>query len=324
MTPRVLITGATGFVGSHVTDAMLEAGYRVRCLVRASSSRVWLTNKPVEIIEGDLCGGILRPAVEGVDTIIHCAGATRGRRATLYRVNRDGTCALLEACSHSGRSIRFVHCSSLAAAGPAAAGRPVDTDDPPQPTSDYGRSKLAAEKEVLDSRHRLEVVVLRPSAVYGPRDRDVLPVVRMVQRGLVLVPGLRRRDVQVVHVKDLALAFRKAVEQREAAGKTYFVAHPEVICWSQIVGAIGEALGKRPRTLHVPAPLLRLWGTMIDLSGNAARSDQLDGRRLKDVAERAWTCRVEKTITELDWSPEYDVARGMNDVASWYRGQGWL
>ncbi len=221
-TGRVLITGGTGFVGSHVVDVALERGYQVRCTVRAHSRLRWLEGKPVELTQADLRAGDVAAAVQGVDAVIHCAGLTRGSRDALFAANHGGTMALLDACLRQREPPRFVLCSSQAAAGPGTLQRPRHEDDPPEPTSDYGHSKLAAEREVGSRADRLETVVLRPGAVYGPRDEDTLTYFRMAARGLLVVPGWRRRLIQLVHARDVARVLVDAVGTARGVGNAYF------------------------------------------------------------------------------------------------------
>ncbi|UCF18324.1 MAG: NAD-dependent epimerase/dehydratase family protein [Gemmatimonadota bacterium] len=318
------MTGATGFVGSHAVDELLESGYRVRCLVRATSKLRWLEGKPVELVVGDLLSGDLAAAVDGVDKVIHCAGLTRGSPEALRAANQRGTLALVKACCESDGKPRFVLCSSQAAAGPSRPGRPRAVEDPPAPTSDYGRSKLAAEREALGAGDRIGVVIVRPGAVYGPRDEDTLPYFKMAAHGVVIAPGVRRRLVQVVHARDAAQALRLAAERAVALGNTYFVAHPQVLTWSQLARAIGRATGRRTLTVRLPAIVLRGAGALMELLGRGGAAGELDGRRARDLIQRAWTCGTERTQRELGWSPHYDSEDGLRATAEWYRAQGWL
>jgi nucleoside-diphosphate-sugar epimerase len=322
--PRVLVTGGTGFVGSHVVDALLRAQVRPRCAVRATSNTRWLEGKPVELARADLSSGQLEPLVEGVEAVIHCAGLTRGSPEALMSANRDGTQALIEACLAMGRRIRFVFCSSQAAAGPGALGRPRQESDPPAPTSAYGASKLAGEEAVLRSASDLDVVILRPVAVYGPRDEDTLTLFKLAARGIIVVPGLRRRLVQLVHVSDLASALVKALDLPEKSGRAYFIAHPEVNDWVRLAAAMRLAVGRRTVVLRVPTVALRVAGAVAGLFGGEGRPGRIDSRKAADMSERAWTCHVGRAMEELDWSPAYDVYGGFRDSVDWYRQEGWL
>lgn len=319
-----LVTGGTGFLGSHVVDALLAADWQVRCTVRATSNLRWMEGKQVELVVADVrdAAGVKR-AVDGIDAVFHCAGRTRGSRDELFAANHEGTRVVLEASSHNRRQVRFVYCSSQAAAGPGTLKRPREEDDPPAPTSDYGWSKLAGEEETLNYADRLQVSVLRPVAVYGPRDEDTLPYFQMATRGVVVVPGIRRRLVQLVHARDAAAALTLAAEKPEAVGRTYFVGHPEIIDWRQLAGAIATAVGRRATRLPLPSAVMRAAGVGAELLGSG-KPGQLDRRRAKDMSERAWTCRVTRLTSELGWEPEYDSENGLRQTAQWYRKEEWL
>lgn len=322
---RVLVTGATGFIGSHVADVLLEAGYQVRCTVRRNSNLRWLKGKPLERVVADLRASELEGALDGVTAVVHCAGLTRGSGEELFAANREATRRLAEVCAQADGTARFVYCSSQAAAGPGRLGRPREVGDPPAPISDYGRSKLAGEREVEALSDRLETVVLRPVAVYGPRDEDTLPYFRMAARGVVVAPGLRTRWVQVVHVRDVARALCEAMTSAEAPGRTYFVGHPEVISWRQLAEAIGRSVDRRTVfTVRVPSAILRTIGALAPLVGAGRRPGQIDLRRARDLSERAWTCRVDEAIGELGWAPNFDLSSGLTDAARWYKEVGWL
>ncbi len=318
-----LVTGGTGFVGSHVVDALLEAGYKVRCTVRRTSRLRWLEGKAVELVETDLAGADLSRIVTGVDSVFHFAGLTRGTRRQLYAANYEATRALVAACAAQAKEPRFVFCSSQAAAGPSELGELLREEDTPRPTSDYGRSKLEAEGVVLQES-RIRAIVLRPGAVYGPRDEDTLPYFQMAARGLIVIPGLRSRYLQMVHAGDVARAARAAAEVPDAAGKIFYVVHPEVLTWSGLSASIAEAVGRRVIRLRVPSLVLRGIGTLATALGGGSRPGQLDRRRARDLSERAWTCDPGKAERVLGWSPDYNAERGLKETADWYRRQGWV
>ena len=318
-----LVTGGTGFVGIHVVDVLLEAGYRVRCTVRKSSRLRWLEGKPVELVELDLVEGDASDAVADVSAVFHFAGLTRGSGRELNAANYEATRALVAACASAARERRVVFCSSQAAAGPSLQGERRREEDPPLPTTDYGRSKLAAERAVLEAEG-VEPVVLRPAAVYGPRDEDTLPYFKMAAHGVIVIPGIRERVVQIVHARDVAQAALAAVESPGAAGGTFFVAHPDALTWRELAQAIARAVGRRVLPVRVPSPVLRAVGGLASALGAARRPGQLDLRRARDLSELDWTCSVERAQEVLGWSPEYGAEPGLRDTADWYRSQGWL
>src|SRR5215211_6659999 len=198
MPNRVLVTGATGFVGSHVAQALVESGYEVRCGARPTSNARWISGLDMERVPLDVRGNPddFCRAVQNVDVVVHAAGITRARQPEdYYSVNAGGTRRLAAAALRSGVR-RFVLISSLAARGP---------DGHDHPESDYGRSKLEAETHLLALGGRMETVVLRPAAVYGPRDTDLLPLFRIARAGWLLVPS-GAGPLQPVYAEDVARA----------------------------------------------------------------------------------------------------------------------
>lgn len=320
--PLAFVTGGTGFVGSHLVEHLLAAGYRVRCLVRDPERLKWLEGLPVELAPGALEAAALEPALEGAGAVFHFAGQTRGTPEELDHTNHLGTRTVAEALARRGGGPRLVHCSSQAAAGPAPPGRPLTEEDPPAPTSAYGRSKLAGERELERLADRVRATVLRPGAVYGPRDRDTLPLFRLARRGLLPVPGLGHAPVQVVHAADVALAARLAAELPAAVGRTYFVANPEALTWRQVAGVFGRALGRHVRPMPLPRAFYWVAGLLGEVVGRG-RPGALDRRRARDLTAPAWLCSVERARRELGWRPRLSLEQGFRETARWYEEQGW-
>lgn len=319
---RALVTGGTGFVGSHVVDELLEHGYHVRTAVRATSDLRWLRGKDVEQVEADLVTDDLGPLVHDVDVTFHVAGLTRGSGPSLERANVLATQRLAKAVASHGPNARVVFCSSLAAVGPNTLDHPATLDQAPAPDSDYGRSKLAAER-VLLSTPGLDVTILRPGGVYGPRDEDTLPFFQMSAKGFAATPGVRRRQVQLVHARDVGMACRLAGEVPGSIGRSYFINHPEILEWPRIMRAMRGAVDRSVLAVPVPSPLLKAVGAVAGLfgSGNAG---SLDYRRASDMVEPAWTADVAPAMDELGWRPTFDLDLGFRRTAQWYREQGWL
>ncbi len=319
---RALVTGGTGFVGSHVVDELLEHGYQVRAAVRATSNLRWLEGKDVEKVQADLATDDLDGLIEDVDVTFHVAGLTRGNAAALERANVVATRRLAEALGQSHPGSRVVFCSSLAAAGPSRLDQPRTISEPSAPDSDYGRSKLAAE-QALQSVDALGLTILRPGGVYGPRDEDTLSFFKMSSMGFAATPGLRRRQIQLVHARDVALVCRLAAEADVATGRTYFVNHPEILEWPQVVQAMRGAVERPVLSLRVPSAVLKGAGLVAGVFGGG-KVGTLDYRRATDMVEQAWTADVSPVMSELEWVPTFDLDTGFRNTARWYRDQGWI
>src|SRR5438034_1036973 len=184
---NVFITGATGFLGSHTADRLLEQGHHIRAFVRSSSSLDWIKGKDIETVKGDLEDpASLEPALKGIEGVIHVAGVTAAKtKKDFYRHNQLATRGLLEATKqYAGNIERFVLISSQTAGGPSLDGNPVTEETPPHPITTYGKSKLAAEEESRQYRDDFPVTILRLPAIYGPRDSAILSFFQTVNKGI--------------------------------------------------------------------------------------------------------------------------------------------
>jgi nucleoside-diphosphate-sugar epimerase len=325
---KALVTGATGFVGSHLVERLLAAGMDVACLMRPTSNPAALDGLAVERRVAALDDpGALAAAVRGADYIFHAAGLTRGRNLAQYMsVNADGTCRLIDAVLAENADLRrFVHVSSLAAAGPAQSAEPPDESATPRPSDDYGASKLAGERIVLEHADRLPVTVVRPPAVYGPRDKNFLPLFRIAAR-LRRVPVLGRPEKRAafVYATDLAEGLLLAAQTPGAAGRTYYVASG-IHTTAEVVGALCAALDMPPRMLRVPALLARIIGEVGQARWALTGRPQIISRRkVRDMLHPWWTCSWNRARAELGYRPAVGLQEGMRLTAQWYVENGWL
>jgi nucleoside-diphosphate-sugar epimerase len=319
MPDRVLVTGATGFVGSHVAQAFVEAGYEVRVGARASSNLRWISNLDTERVPLDVRGEPedISRAVESVDVVVHAAGITRARRPEdYYSVNAGGTDKLAAAALRAGVR-RFVLISSLAARGPDG---PASGD---HPESDYGRSKLEAENHLRSLEGRMEAVVLRPAAVYGPRDTDLLPLFRLANAGWLPVPS-GAGSLQPLYAEDAARAALAAA--REPVGFGPFpVAENRRYSWRDVAAGLEKALGRTVRAVRLPTAAFVLAGRATELAARPFSAAPIfDERRARDLALNAWTCDVSGTEEALGWRAEVPLFEGLERAARWYGQVGWL
>lgn len=326
-TSPVLVTGGTGFVGSHVVEQLLRDGHRVRCHVRRGRTSLgWLSNLPVEIVEGDIASSTDRLALlRDVGTIIHIAGVTKARSLEAYRaVNVDMTRALLETSVAHGAG-RFVLISSLAAVGPSTDGSLPDELTACLPLTSYGISKLEAENVCRSYADRIGVTILRPPAVYGPRDKDILEMFRYVSLGLRPVIGSRSKTLSLVHVQDLASAVVRTSLDPRAAGKTYFVSDPEPYKFSDLIGSLARIMDRRTFPLYLPAPVLyaAALGSQA-VSALLGRTAVLTIEKARDLLQPAWVCSSRALSEDLGVRSSIPIEQGLRETYAWYRSHGWL
>lgn len=329
MAPRKsLVTGGTGFIGSHLVEALLEQGDKVRCLVRRGKPHKWIRGLDVEIIRGDCTDSLsLMSAVEGVDQIYHLAGVTKATgHGAFYRTNAQGTENLIRACIEKNPDLqRFVYLSSQAAVGPCKGdGLSVETD-PCWPVSHYGRSKRQGEEAILKVRDRLSGVIVRACAVYGPRDRDFLPFFRSIGRGIKIgLFGMEHR-LSLCYVSDLVSAIVMAGKKDVSSGEIFFVSDGNVYTWRDLGATIAEAMKVRTIHLRLPVSVFRWSAGLADWVSRRSGRPFIFGReRYQEMIHPNWCCDATKAMSELGLSPSFDLKQGVAATVAWYRAEGWL
>ena len=320
-----LVTGATGFIGSHLVPRLLERGYKVRCLVRQASSLEKLEGLDVEFFPGNLGDpASLGRAVRGVDYVFHLAGLTKtGKSREFYDINACGTENLVEAAVAENPGLRkFVYLSSHAAAGPSLNGGLLTEEKEPQPVSHYGRSKLMGEKAVLGRSSRIPVVVLRPTSVYGPGDRDVYLLFKAIKKGIFPYWGAGRYSL--LYVEDLAEGIIAAAEAGadKSDGKVFFLSDGNVYTNSEIAETIADALSAHPLKLPLPRFLLYAAALFSALAGKDSGIINLD--KLREMGFPNWCCDPGRAIREIGFLPKITLKEGAKWTVNWYRIRQWL
>jgi nucleoside-diphosphate-sugar epimerase len=321
---KALVTGGTGFVGSHLIETLRRRGDDVTALVRSPGKATTLGRLGVRLVPGDLHAlPALRQAAEGADVIYHVAGVVAARDdAEFLRANREGVANLLAAAADVGHA-RFVLVSSMAAGGPSARGAPLSGGETPRPVTGYGRSKLAGEDVVRAAA--LPWVILRPPMVYGPRDTEVLRLFKLARWGVAPVFGQGDQELSAIFGPDLADALVAAGTSPHTVGKTYLPCHPEVFTSGALARQIGAAVGRDVLVLGVPEVigrgLLAVIGGVAKLTGTAS---VLSSEKAAEFFEPAWTGNPAALMADTGWAPATDLTRGLADTMAWYRNEGWL
>lgn len=328
------VTGGTGFVGSHLVEELWRRNVdEIRCLVRSDPK--WLSALDVEYVHGDLSDvEALWTALDGVTHVYHTAGLTRAPDwQPFHDVNVQGTLNLMGAVKHAAPDVeRILVTSSLAAVGRGADG-PATEDDPLRPVSRYGRSKARME-EALRERHEmtrsywedLPITVVRPSAVYGPRDRDILDFFQAVQRHVFPVVGSSTEPVlSLVHVRDLVEGMVAAGHAPEAEGETYLLGSNRPYAWTEVKQAATDALDTWAVTLPIPPFLVGAVGTIAEAWGTLTGTyPPLNRDKARELRHACTACAIDKAARDFDYTPSVPLASGVSATIDWYRDEGWL
>lgn len=334
MEKTVFVTGGTGFVGSHLVEELLQRKVEeVRCLVRSEPK--WLADLDVTYVHGDLSDvEMLWEALDGVDEVYHVAGRTRApTEEAFYEANVQATLNLMGAIKHAAPDPdRILVTSSLAAVGRCE--QDVATEDVPlRPVSMYGRSKAQLE-EALHERHKmtksfaeaLPITIVRPPAVYGPRDRDILDFFQAVNRHVCPVVGAGADPtLSLVHVQDLVAGMVDACRHPAASGETYHLGSDQLYSWYEVKRAATAALDTWALPLPIPGPLLGAAGAVSEAWGRLTGTHPpLNRDKAREIRHACTACSIEKAKRDFDYRPSIPLEKGVAETIRWYRTHGWL
>jgi dihydroflavonol-4-reductase len=325
---KALVTGGTGFIGSHLTEALIRKGVQVRCLLRKTSDLKWLKGLPVESVSGD-CNdkASLAEAVRGVDWVIHLAGMTKAiKKETYFKVNGFGTENLIHAClENNPRLQKFIYISSQAAAGPSKNNNSTKESDPCEPVSFYGRSKRLGEESVLARAHDLPALILRPSAVYGPRDKGLLALFKCLSRRIKPCLTGRQQRLSLCYVQDIVQGILLGVEAQAKSGEIFFLSDGHDYRMEEIGDIFAQAMGITALRVRVPRRMVKGIACFSEtLSKWFGRPSLLNKDKAEEIVQEEWVCDITKAKTLLGFEPRVPLSEGAKLTFEWYKKEKWL
>ncbi len=325
---KVLVTGGAGFIGSHLVEALVQKGIQVRCLLRKSSDLKWIKDLPIEHAWGDCCDqASLKDATKGVDQVFHLAGVTKAlKEETFFEINALGTENLIQACiEHNPRLQKFILVSSQAAAGPCLNGNRKKETDTCRPVSPYGRSKRMGEEIALAHAQKLPLLILRPSAVYGPRERDIYTFFRLLSKGINLCTSNRDQRISLCYVHDVIHAILLAAKTQSAQGDIFFISDGQDYPIETVGNAFAQALEVHVFRLCVPKWLLQGIASFAEYVSFVSQKPSLINKgKVEEMVQKNWVCDITKARSILGFNPVTPLKQGARLTVDWYRKENWL
>ena len=341
MNPRILITGASGFIGSFIVEEALNRGFETWAAVRKSSSREFLQDERIHFIELNLSSEEqLKQQLKDIqfDYVVHAAGVTKClHKEDFFRINTEGTKNLVRALLDLQMPLkRFVYISSLSIMGAIREEQPyreIRERDKAQPNTAYGKSKLEAEQWLVSLNKELEkknekllpYVILRPTGVYGPRERDYFMMAKSIQSHIDFAVGFKQQDITFVYVTDVVQAVFLAMEKGQT-GRCYFLSDGEVYQSSTFSDLIRKELGN-PWWIRITAPLwlLRIITFCGEYMGHiTGKVTALNNDKYNIMKQRNWRCDINPARQELGYEPQVKLEEGVRRSIAWYKKNKWL
>ena len=323
----MFITGATGFIGSHLADELIKKNYQIKCLVRKTSNLQWLKNKPVELVYGSLFEkDVLSDAVKETDFVYHIAGVTFAKKKEDYfRGNTDATKNLIEICYNTNPGIsKFIYVSSQTAVGPANSKVPVDENTDYHPITTYGRSKMEAEMIVRTYFDKMNCTIVRPPAVYGPRDVALYEYFKTMNRRLQPLIGFGDKLVSLIYGPDLVQGIILAGESHRANSNIYFISSEKFYSWKEVGDITSRLMNKKTFRIKIPHFVVYTIGAFAQFfSLFSSKPAILNLEKCKDLTQKYWICSAEKARVELGFKESVGLEKGIEETIRWYKDNGW-
>lgn len=325
---KTLVTGATGFIGSHLVERLVQEGHQVTCLAKDRLHYDFLESLQVEIVLRDLNDGNgLEAVLDGVGYIFHLAGVTRAKSyREYYEGNYMATKNFVSICTRSCENLkRFVFVSSQAAVGPSEDGRPLTEEDMYHPVSHYGKSKMLAEKEILSYQDRIPITIIRPSSVYGPREYDWYQYMCLIKKGIQPLIGFGRKWMNLIHVEDIVQGLLLAAEHIQAEDEVFFMGNEVSHTTQEIGDIIAFVLNRKQIRIYFPHLAVYAFGAIAEGVGKLTNSQIFFNlQKAKESVQSSWIISVEKAKSRLGFSQRVSLFEGMRKTCNWYKENEWL
>ena len=321
----VLVTGGTGFIGSHLVDALLNKEYKVYCAVRNFNKLKWLRGKSVEFIKYNLYSSDI--VLPDVDYVYHLAGLTKARKKIeFYKVNYEGTVNLIKAINKQKKPPKgFFLLSTLAVNGDRNAHK-ISIEDAATPESHYAKSKSMAEQEILKYKNIMNTVIIRPTVVYGPRDKELLSYFKLIKKS-GFAPIFNKNSIySFLYITDLINMLLLLLENKNIeSGQVFLMSDGKGYKWTDVINKISLILCKKVRSIVIP-DFIAYFSAMIVTLLNYVRREPfiLTIDKLKEIFKKCWFCDIKEARKILKFDPEYDLDRGLQLTFQWYKTNGWL
>lgn len=321
------VTGANGFVGSHLVDYLLEQGHEVHAIVRASSNLQWLDGKEVAL---HTCGlnsaEDLKLAFQGANYIYHIAGVVKAlTKDGFMKGNVEMTRNVMEAAAHIPSIQRVLITSSMAATGYAEMGSDVDENSPLRPIEPYGDSKVAQEEVAREYADRVPSTIVRPPGVYGPRDTEIFAFFKAINNGVSAMMGFTPKEMSLIHVRDLVQGMYQAATNENSVGEVYFLGSLECYNWKQLGDYASKAMNKKTWTIKIPHFVIFILGFFGQILESWFGMDvALNKDRAYRITRPSWYCNSSKAVKELGFQQTVPIEEGFKSTIDWYKEKGWL
>lgn len=326
--PIAAVTGANGFVGSHLVDFLLEKNIEVRCIVRKSSNLQWLEGKDLKIFD---CGLFdkegLREAFKGVNYIFHIAGVVKAKDESGYfKGNVESTKILLEVAEEMKDQLkRFVVVSSQTVSGPAQKGKPVNEEMKPNPLTTYARSKLKQEEVALSYKDVFPITICRAPAIYGERDTEIFIYFQVFNRGLTTLIGFDKKELSLLHVADLAEGLYLAAISEESSGEIYFISSEKYYNWDEVGKVTSKVLGKKAFRIRIPHFIVFTIAAFAQFFAMfSSKPATLNIEKARDLVQSYWICDTSKAMRELGYRQKVSLEEGIKRTCEWYKKMKWI